>query len=374
MALETTALLPRFLRRIGITLLYVTLGALILYSPKFAFFQQDRVLNVCMFTETLSYEAIEKFQQETGIKVNLTYVEIDAQTYAKFCINQCRDYDVMNLSDTYVYKLSKQGWLQEIDWSKVPNINRVYDVLKHRVYDPENCYVVPHKWYIYGIVYDRVFFNNMPPEQMSWEYILKDPKILHQQGLVSSPYRTCMVDDARDAALVTAMYLFNDIAHLDTAQMERVQQVMLAQKPWVEAYTLYSAQYFLFTKIVPIAAMTSNYMRRIYANSDRFEFAIPKEGSVLIIENMIIPKHSKNHDLAHQFINFMLRDDIARLNSKTFTYNSANQYANDYSDPRVLSNPHMFPDAKTFERLRVPFLSPEVPKLIEKCWLSVALA
>ena len=149
------------MRRLFITVLYIAFGASLLYSPRwwFAQFEKDRVLNVCAFTETFSYEAIEKFQKETGVKVNLTYVEIDAQTFAKFCINQCRDYDVMNLSDTYVYKVGNMGYLADIDWEKIPNASQISPMLKHRVYDPDDRYCVPNKWYTYGIVYDKYFFN-----------------------------------------------------------------------------------------------------------------------------------------------------------------------------------------------------------------------
>lgn len=363
------------IRRLFITALYMTLGAALLYSPRWWFvsFEKGRVLNVCTFTETFSYEAIEKFQQETGIKVNMTYVEIDAQTYAKFCVNQCRDYDVMNLSDTYVHRVGNMGYLADIDWGKIPNAQKIYPMLRHRTYDPEDRYCVPNKWYVYGLVYDKHFFN-IDPDDISWDLIFKNPETFYQEGIVPAPYRACMIDDARDAALVAGMYLYGDIHGFDQYDLSNVQDILLQQKKWIEAYTLYSAQYFLYCNIVPIAAMTSNYMRRLYASSNRYEFAIPKEGSIMIIENMVIPKCSKNIDLAHTFIDFMLRDDIARLNAKTYTYNSSNEFANDYSEPGVLENRHMFPDADMLRRLRVPFLESDMHLHIEKCWLSVGFA
>jgi len=371
---ETIASLPRLARRLAVAGMYLVLAALILYFPLWnGFLRQDKTLNVCVFVETFSYEAIEQFQKETGIKVNLTYAEIDEQTFAKFHINRGKDYDVVNVSDAFVYKLGAQDMLQAIDYAQIPNMSHVYASLKHLVYDVENRYAVPHKWYAYGIVYDRTFLD-VAPDDMSWRYIFQDPQELYKEGGVKNPYRVCMVDDGRDASLLASLYLFGTISSLEGDHLESVKQMLITQKRWVEAYTLHSSQYFLFSGLVPVAAMTSNYMRKIYTHTDRFEFAIPKEGSLLIVENLVIPRLSKKIDLAHEFINFMLRDDIAQLNSKSFGYNSANEHANDHIDKKIRLNHHIFPDAKTFERLYIPLLMPEVFKSVEKSWLHVGFA
>ena len=71
--------------KIVIVCFYVTLFALFLYLPLILdVFRPSRTINVCTFAETFCPEAIERFEQRTGIKVNLTYVEIDEQIFAKF--------------------------------------------------------------------------------------------------------------------------------------------------------------------------------------------------------------------------------------------------------------------------------------------------
>lgn len=371
---ETDLSLPRLARRFFIAIAYAVAAGFILYSPMWlGYLRVDNTLNVCVFTETFAYEAIELFQKETGIKVNLTYAEIDEQTFAKFRINQGKDYDVINLSDSFAYKLAQEDMLHKIDREKIPNFDSIYSSLCDLVYDPGNVYTVPHKWYMYGIVYDRDFFG-VNAEDMSWNYVFKDPHMFYKDGQVPYAYRLCMVDDGRDASLLASLYLFNSIANLDGEKISHIKDALTAQKRWVEAYTMHSVQYFLFSGLVPIAVMTSNYMRKIYAYTKKFEFAIPKEGSLLVVENLVIPKQCKKIEQAQQFINFMLRDDIARLNSETFGYNSANEAANEHVDSYIRTSKHIFPDAKTFKRLYIPLLEPDVFRAIEKSWLHVGFA
>lgn len=333
----------------------------------------SRILNVCTFAETFAPETIARFEAATGIKVNLTYAEIDEQVYAKFSINHGQDYDVVNISDYMVYMLANQGLLGELDHSKLHMFKHLDENLVSRGYDRGNRFSVPHKWYVYGIVYEKSFFN-ISPDAMSWDFVFDSPYKLCKQHRVKAPYRLCMLDDARDAMFLASLHLLGKTDNVDVADLERVKKLLLEQKHWVEAYTVHSSQYFLFAGVTPLALMSSNYMRKIMENSDRFEFAIPKEGSLLVVENLVIPKQSKKIDLAHQFIDFMLTEKIAALNASTYGYCSANKNANIIVNAQYVANKHLFPDNETFKRLFIPLLPSALKKTVEDLWLAVGFA
>ena len=351
---------------------YIAVAALLLYMPVIVgLFHAQNSLNVCVFSETFTQKSIRLFEKETGIKVNLSYVEMDELLYAKFRMNGAAGYDVVNISDYVVHGVAEQGLLAPLDKSIVTNFNRLNTNLLGLNYDPENNFSVPHKWYVYGLAYDKKFFN-ISPDKMSFKYVFQHPHGLKGDGLVRDPYRICMLDDARDSLFLAMMYLFNRSTDVTADDIAAAKKLLIKQKQWVEAYTLHSAEYFLFAGIAPIAVMSSNYMRKIYATSDRFEFAIPVEGSMLIVENLAIPKTSQKTALAQQFINFMLRDDIARINSSRYGFHSANKYANKKMDGPLRGNRHLFPDALMFKRLHIPLLPLQQRKAVEDMWLEVS--
>jgi spermidine/putrescine transport system substrate-binding protein len=360
--------------KIVIVALYCFIFAFFLYLPLLReIFLPTKMINVCVFAETFSPEAINRFEKKTGIQVNLTYAEIDEQVYAKFRMNGAAGYDVINVSDYMVRGLGAEGFLRSIDQRKMPCIEKIEPRFLNRVFDPGNVYSVPHKWYVYGIVYDKKFFNK-DPDEMSLDLIFKDPHELVQERLVPTPYKLCMLDDGRDAFFMTAIYLFGRVDNLGPEECVKVKELLIKQKKWVEAYTVHSAQYFLTADVTPIALMSSNYVRKMMASSERFAFAIPREGSMLIIENLVIPQHSVKADLAYQFINFMLSDEIALLNSQHYGYSSANRYANNVVNRSYATNPHLVPDMAMSERLFIPLLPPDMRKLIEEMWLAVGFA
>jgi spermidine/putrescine transport system substrate-binding protein len=346
-----------------------------LYLPLlFDQFRTQKTLNVYAFTETFSPEMLERFEQETGIKVNMTYAELDEEIGAKFSINGGLGYDVVNVSDFMVHYLHGKGYLQPLDKGAIPSADRLNNRLMNHIYDRGNVYSLPHKWFMYGLIYDKQFFNRAPDE-MSLQMVFGDPKRLAAIGTVPAPYKICMIDSPLDAYFLSMLYKFGRFDHFAPSQFEQITQNLIGQKKWVECYTLYTIEYFLLSKIIPLAISSSNFMRKIWESSDRYEFAIPKEGGILVIENLVVPKTSKKRDLAHKFINFMLSDEIASLNSQTYGWTSANCVAQQELDVAYKkSGSHLFPDDHIFERLHIPLFAPYARDCADNAWLRVCFA
>jgi spermidine/putrescine transport system substrate-binding protein len=366
--------MSRLMSKIIIACTYVLLFGFFLYLPWIIdLFRPSKTINVCTFAETFCQEAIERFESQTGIHVNLTYVEIDEQLFAKFRMNEGEGYDVVNISDYMVKTLEDNGWLHKLDHTKLDSMQLLDNHLMNRAFDPGNAYSLPHKWYVYGLAYNKKFFNKKP-EEMSLGTIFQNPHTLATCADVPRPYRVCMLDDGRDAVFMAAIYLFGRVNDLGPREFAQIENLLIDQKQWVEAYTVHSAQYFLFAEVVPIALMSSNYMRKIFEANDNFDFAIPIEGSMLVVENLAIPRKSVKVDLAHQFINFILSDEIALLNSKTLGYSSSNVRANQNTHTAYLANQNLFPQEATYSRLFIPLLPSSSRRTVEDLWLAVGFA
>ena len=115
-------------------------------------------------------------------------------------------------------------------------------------------------------------------------------------------------------------------------------------------------------------------MRKIWDEDRRFNFAVPREGGILVIENLVIPQKSKRVDLAHAFIDFMLSDEIAALNSSTYKWSSSNKKANDALDAKYAELEHLFLSDELVQRLHIPLFDVAMRKKINESWLHVGFA
>ena len=60
------------------------------------------------------------------------------------------------------------------------------------------------------------------------------------------------------------------------------------------------------------------------------DYFVPKEGTNTWVDGMVIPKNSPNPDLAHEWINFILDEEVAIANTEEVGYTSPIQSVIDY--------------------------------------------
>jgi len=359
-----------FGHKVAIGTLWVGLLMFFLSLPKFtAFFDKSDTINVYMFAEMISTEAIARFQEETGINVKVSYFELDEELYAKFRINQGAGYDVAIVTDHLIKTLAKEGYLHEIDRSKITHFNDIDKRLLGHYFDPHNRWSVPVVWLNYGLVYNKEFFKSTP----SWASIYTSPYDLMDQGEVDRPFKVCMVNEPRDLIELARIYLFGKQDEYLQFQIDAIRDFLIKQKKWVESYTTSSLEYFLVSGVVPIAMTSSNYAKRIIDFDDAFDFVIPKEGSVTFLENFVIPEKSTKKEFAHKFIDYMLSPESGKMHNDEFLYNPANAKSYQLLDQKDLENKHIFPDEEMFKRLYIT--ENKTPKsVIEEVWVALGVA
>jgi spermidine/putrescine-binding protein len=74
-----------------------------------------------------------------------------------------------------------------------------------------------------------------------------------------------------------------------------------------------------------IAAYLAGDFLTMAAGNEDLRFYYPTEGTNYYVDSMCIPKTSKNVDLAHEYINFMLSEEVATANALYIAYASPNK-------------------------------------------------
>lgn len=103
------------------------------------------------------------------------------------------------------------------------------------------------------------------------------------------------------------------------------------------------------------------------------EYVIPKEGSNVWIDSWVIPKNAKHKENAEDFINFLCRPDIAKMNFDYITYSTPNTAARELiEDPAIRNSKIAFPDASELERCETfQFLGDKNDAIYNKLWREI---
>jgi putrescine transport system substrate-binding protein len=98
---------------------------------------------------------------------------------------------------------------------------------------------------------------------------------------------------------------------------------------------------------------------------------IPKSGGILFFDTMVIPADAPRPGNAHKFINFMLRPEIAALNTNKVFYPNPVPESRKAIKPEVANNPTVFLGAADMAKMIAPdSLNNDLRRLMTRTYTS----
>ena len=275
----------------------------------------DRVVNVCSWGEYLDMSLIEEFEAQTGITVNYKTTDSNETLYS-LLENGGSDFDVVVPSDYMISQLIEEDWLQPLDYSKIPNFEKIADRFKNLSYDPENLYTVPYTWGTLGIIYNTTMVDE---PITSWETMFSD----------AYAGNVILIDNPRDAIGMALYYLGYSVNTTDEAQIR--EAAALVSDAWSSGVYQGKTMDGIFQIMEGGNAAIGTYYAGDYLtmleNNEDLAYVIPEEGSNWFVDAMCILKDAKNVDEAHEWINFIASTDANLRNMDYIWYASPNEEA-----------------------------------------------
>ena len=89
-------------------------------------------------------------------------------------------------------------------------------------------------------------------------------------------------------------------------------------------------------------------------------------------DNFAIPNDAKNAAEAHEFINYLLRPEIAAKNTNFLSYANGNLASQKLIDPAILNDPTVYPDEKTMKQLyTITAHDQKTQRLMNRLWTRI---
>lgn len=252
--------------------------------------------------EYIDPQILKDFQKETGIKVNYDTYASNEDLYIKMTQSQDK-YDVVVPSDYMIERLTKEGLLREIDFNNIPNFENVEDLLKNPSFDPENKYSVPYFWGTVGIVYNKAEVKDVVD---SWD-ILWNEKYKDQ---------IIMYNSQRDTLGIALKRLGYSLNSTSEEELQEAKKSLIEQKPLVYAYLDDDGRDVVVQGDANLSVMYSGDALLMIEQNEDLDYVVPKEGSNIWYDSMVIPKNAKNVAGAEKFINYMIKKEVQAKNAE----------------------------------------------------------
>ena len=257
----------------------------------------------------------EKYCKEVlgkTVKINYSTFASNESMYAKVSSGSTK-YDVIIPSDYMIERMIKEDLLAPLDLEKIPNYEYIDDAFKgENVYyecNSSETYSIPYFYGMIGIIYNTSIVDENDEQIGSWDLMWDE----QYKGDI------LQFNNSRDAFGTAQYKLGLDVNNEDEELWRLALDELLEQKKIVQGYVMDEIFNKMQSGSAAIAAYYAGDYLSMYEDNEDLAFFYPKEGTNSYIDAMCIPKNAQHQDLAHHYINFMCRQDIAMANA-LYTY------------------------------------------------------
>ncbi len=309
---------------------------------------RKRTLRVYNYSYYIDPKVIDRFEELYGVEVIYDEYEAAEEAFAKLRVGG-GGYDVIVLANSYLSEAIKLGLVRRLDHSKLPNLSNLEPIFFELPFDEGLSYSVPYMWGTTGIGVNTKFVEDKVEgyaQVFDTEYFL--PKYSK---------KVTMLEEFLEVVQAAKLYLGIDLDDWSEKAVEKVVNLLKAQKPFL-------AGYWGASQYVP-GLVRGRYLR--CAGVERWRASSagggksrhvrrPKEGALMWCDLMVIPKGAREVDLAYAWINYMLEPEVAAANTACTCYPNPlkRSLVENMLSPEILENPAIYPPS--LKELRLPVI------------------
>lgn len=274
-----------------------------------------QTLHVYNWGEYTGENIISGFEELTGAKVVMDNFDSNEQMYIKVANGDA--YDVLVPSDYMIQRMMQEKMLQKLEpETRKECLGELADAIKGLPYDSKNEYSIPYFWGTVGIVYDKTKVSEEDLEKDGWDIFL-DQKFKGDIYLYDSERDSFMM------ALKALGYSMNTTSQdeLNAAYNWLIQCVQTMDPEIVTDEIIDN----MVQARKALGLIYSGDAAYVMSENENMGFYMPKSGTNLWSDAMVIPKNAKNPKLANEFIRYITSYDAAMDNSSYVGYTSPNK-------------------------------------------------
>ncbi|KUG28855.1 abc transporter, periplasmic spermidine putrescine-binding protein potd [hydrocarbon metagenome] len=304
-------------------------------------------------------ELVDKFEKETGIKVEVTYSN-NEEMVAKLRATRGAGFDLAQPSQDRISAVQEEFKIyQPMDYSKIDAalfIPSLLDAVKKNTLVGGKSHAVPFCWGTSGLVVN----TEKAPDAKSWKALI-DPAY---KGRISYRLKRVALIGLGFGLGYNPFDLYADPkAYKD--MLDKVSEAMIAAKPLVQNYWTNGDALLESVRSgeVTVAEAWDNGAWKLHAENPKIDFVAPVEGCLGWIDTFAIPAKAENVDAAYKWINFMLKPENAALFTNQEKTPTASKGAGQFVDKTVQADfDRSFPTA-TIDNIK---WYPPVPAALEE--------
>lgn len=298
-----------------------------------------KTLTVLTWPDYINPQTLQEFEAEFGASTQLEIVPSAVELVERMQTGE-PGVDVLVPPDYAVRELNAQGRLATLDHSLLPNLSHLDPRFRTgRPHDPESRISIVKDWGTTGFMFRADKLEDIP---LSWaDFWNLAVKYSGHVTVLDSP------GEVIGASLKMCGYSYNACSE---EAMASARESLLFLKPHLLAFE---------TKYKPLLASGETYLALgwngdaavLTAQGVPIRYVVPGEGSQIWEDDWAVAADTPNPELAHAFLNFLMRPEVALQEALYTRYATGNASARELLDASVRNDPAIYPPEEILQKL-----------------------
>jgi spermidine/putrescine transport system substrate-binding protein len=289
-------------------------------------------LHIYTWSNYIDQELVNAFKAKTGIKVIFDIFDSNETMLATIQAGKGGIYSVIYPSDYKVSQMIQLGLLSQLDHSRLEGIANLLPRFQRSVHDPGNRYSVPVSWGTTGLVYNGEKLSDPPTD---WSYLWQNKDKLTR--------RLTLMDDVREVMGATLRSLGFSYNSSNANELKQAYERLQDLKPAIATFTTDAWRDQIIAGDLLISMCYSADAVSVMNQNKKLKYAIPKSGTSIWSDTMVIPNAAPNRDAAYEWLNFMLQPEVAAKVTERLFFATPNAAAFQKLPESLRSNVSLFP-------------------------------
>ncbi|MEM1384016.1 MAG: extracellular solute-binding protein [Pseudomonadota bacterium] len=314
-------------------------------------------LSIYHWFEYIPAELLVKFTEETGIEVTMDTYDSNESLLAALKAGGLGSYDVAVPGDYMVQIMRDEGMLDTVAEGELANKANIEEQWLNVDFDPGRMHSIPYQWGSTSFMVNREVYEG---EIDTTDILFSPPDAL--SGKIN------VLDTQGELLAMASLHLGIPQCSTDREQLKSLSAMLEDAKPHWASFNSDGAKDVLVSGDAAVGMIWNGFGAKARAEGAPVEYAYPKEGYVVWMDNVVLLKDAPNRDSAIKFMDFLLEPENIAAVSNFAQYTAGVKGVTELLTDDLKTSPEQNPPATAPAGTFVKVCAPEVQALYDAIW------
>ena len=314
-------------------------------------------LSIYHWFEYMPQELLDRFSEETGIEVTMDTYDSNEALLASLKGGTLGSYDVAVPGDYMVQIMRDEGLLDTIAEGELANKGNIEEQWLNVDFDPGRMHSIPYQWGSTSFAVNREVFDG---EINTTDIIFNPPEDL--KGKIN------VLDTQGELLAMASFHLSIPQCSTDREQLKLLSETVNAAKANWASFNSVGAKDVLVSGDAAVGMIWNGFGAKARLEGAPIEYAYPKEGYVVWMDNVVLLKDAPNRENAIKFMDFLLQPENIAEVSNFAQYTAGVKGVTPLLTDDLKSSPEQNPPAEAPAGTFVKVCDAETQALYDAIW------